>query len=53
MLWRSVHGFLDDDCSDLAGALTYNAVLALFPSAIVVVALVNLVADGERPRSTR
>jgi membrane protein len=46
VLWRSVNGFLDDDCSDLAGALTYNAVLAVFPAAIVVVALVNLVADG-------
>jgi membrane protein len=46
VVWRSVNGFLDDDCSDLAGALTYNAVLAVFPGAIVVVALVNLVADG-------
>jgi membrane protein len=46
VLWRSVNGWLDDDCSDLAGSLTYNAVLAVFPGAIVVVALVNLVADG-------
>src|SRR4029450_10567833 len=46
VVWRSVNGFLDDDCSDLACALTYNAVLAVFPAAIVVVALVNLVADG-------
>jgi membrane protein len=46
VLWRSVNGFLDDDCGDLAAALTYNAVLAIFPVAIVVVALVNLVTDG-------
>jgi membrane protein len=46
VVWRSVNGWLDDDCSDLAGALTYNAVLAVFPGAIVVVALVNLVTDG-------
>jgi membrane protein len=46
VLWRSVNGYLDDDCGDMAAALTYNAVLALFPAAIVVVALVNLVTDG-------
>ncbi|AGZ44528.1 YihY/virulence factor BrkB family protein [Actinoplanes friuliensis] len=46
VLWRSGKGFLDDDCGDLAAALTYNAVLAIFPVGIVVVALVNLVTDG-------
>jgi membrane protein len=46
VLWRSLNGYLDDDCGDLAAALTYNAVLAIFPVAIVVVALVNLVTDG-------
>ena len=47
VLWRSANGFLDDDCSDLAAALTYNAVLAIFPVGIVVIALVNLVTDGQ------
>jgi membrane protein len=47
VLWRSANGFLDDDCGDLAAALTYNAVLAIFPVGIVVVALVNLVTDGQ------
>jgi membrane protein len=46
VLWRSVNGYLDDECADLAAALTYNAVLAVFPVGIVVVALVNLVTDG-------
>jgi membrane protein len=46
VLWRALNGFLDDDCGDLAAALTYNAVLAIFPVAIVVVALVNLVTEG-------
>jgi membrane protein len=45
---RAVRGFLDDNCTDWAAALTYYGVLALFPSAIVVVALVGLVADGEQ-----
>jgi membrane protein len=52
VLWRSVNGFLDDDCGDLAGALTYNAVLAVFPVGIVVVALVNLVTDGRTAVTT-
>ena len=52
VLWRSVNGFLDDDCGDLAGALTYNAVLAIFPVGIVVVALVNLVTDGRTAVTT-
>jgi membrane protein len=38
---------MDDACPDRAAALTYYGVLALFPSAIVVVALVGLVADGQ------
>ncbi len=52
VLWRSVNGFLDDDCGDLAAALTYNAVLAMFPVGIVVVALVNLVTDGRTAVTT-
>jgi len=37
---------MDDNCTDWAAALTYYTVLALFPGAIVVIALVSLVADG-------
>jgi membrane protein len=43
---RAARGFLDDSCTDWAAALTYYGVLALFPSAIVVVALVGVVADS-------
>jgi membrane protein len=46
VLWRSLKGYLEDDCGDYAAALTYNGILAVAPSLIVVVALVNLVADG-------
>ncbi|HEX8632206.1 MAG TPA: YihY/virulence factor BrkB family protein, partial [Catenuloplanes sp.] len=52
VLWRSITGFIDDDCSDWAAALTYYAVLAIFPSAIVIVALVGLVADGQEAINT-
>jgi membrane protein len=45
---RAARGFMDHDCTDRAAALTYYGVLALFPSAIVVVAMVGLVANGEQ-----
>ncbi len=47
VLWRSVVGFIDDDCTDFAAAMTYSAVTALIPSLVVIVALVNLVTDGQ------
>ena len=47
--------FGDDQCTDLAAALTYYAVLAIFPAAIALTALLGLVgqvrdgrADGPR-----
>lgn len=46
-IWRSVVSYFEDDCSDFAAAMTYSAVTALIPSLVVVVALVNLVADGQ------
>ncbi|MEV4756516.1 YihY/virulence factor BrkB family protein [Micromonospora sp. NPDC049559] len=48
ILVRSVKGFLNDNCADWAGALTYYGTLALFPSAIVIVALVGLVSNGDQ-----
>jgi membrane protein len=52
VLARSVHAFLKDNCADWAASLTYYAVLAIFPSAIVIVALVNLVSDGDKTVDT-
>ncbi|MDY7086481.1 MAG: YihY/virulence factor BrkB family protein [Actinomycetota bacterium] len=46
VLWRSVLGYVEDDCSDFAAAMTYQTFTALIPSLVVIVALVNLVADG-------
>lgn len=46
ILWRSITGYLYDDCSDYAAALTFQAVTALLPSLVVIVALINLVTDG-------
>ncbi|GAA5144054.1 YihY/virulence factor BrkB family protein [Nocardioides marinquilinus] len=38
--------FSDDQCTDLAAALTYYAVLALFPAAIALTSLLGLVGQG-------
>jgi membrane protein len=38
--------FVDDQCTDLAAALTYYSVLALFPAAIALTSLLGLVGQG-------
>lgn len=38
--------FLDDQCTDLAAALTYYSVLALFPATIALTSLLGLVGQG-------
>lgn len=52
VLKRGVMGFIDDNCTDWAAALTYYGVLALFPAAMVVVALVGLVGSSREAVST-
>jgi membrane protein len=46
ILRRSVTGYLEDDCSDFAAAMTYQSITALIPSMVVIVALINLVTSG-------
>jgi membrane protein len=43
---KTLREFSDDQCTDLAAALTYYAVLALFPGALAMLSLVGLVGDG-------
>ncbi|WP_416905308.1 YihY/virulence factor BrkB family protein [Micromonospora echinospora] len=52
VLVRSGRNFVKDNCADWAAALTYYGVLALFPSIVVVVALVGLVSEGDRTVDT-
>jgi membrane protein len=47
--WRE---FSQDECLDIAAALTYYAVLALFPAAIALLSLVGLVGEGPRTVDT-
>ncbi len=46
VLRNSVIGFFNDSCTDWAAALTYYGLLALFPAAIVIVAIGGLVFSG-------
>ncbi len=47
--WRE---FSADECTDLAAAQTYYAVLAMFPAAIALLSLVGLVSDGQKTVDT-
>ncbi|HEX5532165.1 MAG TPA: YihY/virulence factor BrkB family protein [Actinomycetales bacterium] len=45
---RSFREFMDDECTDLAAALTYYAVLALFPALIAMVSLLGVFGQGQK-----
>jgi len=44
---KTLREFLDDQCTDLAAALTYYGVLAIFPALLAVISLVGLVGDPQ------
>jgi membrane protein len=51
--WKYVFGntvreFSDDECTDIAAALTYYAVLSLFPALIAVFSVLGVIGQGER-----
>ena len=45
-LKRALAEFSDDQCTDLAAALTYYSVLSLFPAAIAVISLLGVFGQG-------
>ena len=45
-LRRVVHEFTDDQCTDIAAALTYYAVLSLFPALLAVVSVLGVMGGG-------
>lgn len=45
---RSVREFIDDGCTDLAAALTYYAILSIFPGLIALVSLPAAFGQGTR-----
>jgi membrane protein len=52
VLKRTLSEFSKDQCTDLAAALTYYAVLALFPALIALMSLVGLVGDPKTTATT-
>jgi membrane protein len=49
---KTLREFSKDQCTDLAAALTYYSVLALFPAAIALLSIVGLVNDGPQTVET-
>jgi membrane protein len=52
VLRQTIGEFSRDQCTDLAAALTYYAVLSLFPALVVVVSLLGVIGQGERTSET-
>lgn len=44
---KTMREFTDDQCTDLAAALTYYAVLALFPALIAILSLLGVVGQSD------
>jgi membrane protein len=49
---RSWREFNEDQCTDMAAALTYYGVLALFPAALALTALLGLVGEAQKSVDT-
>ncbi len=49
---RTLREFSQDQCTDLAAALTYYSVLAMFPAMIALLSLVSLVDQGPKTVDT-
>ena len=49
---KTMREFSDDQCTDLAAALTYYAVLALFPALLAMVSLLGLFGQAGKDRRT-
>lgn len=48
VLRKTAGEFSSDQCTDLAAALTYYSVLAIFPGAIALMSLIGLVGQGQQ-----
>jgi membrane protein len=52
VLRKTVREFQQDQCTDLAAALTYYAVLSLFPALLVLVSLLGVFGQGQQTVDT-
>ncbi len=51
VLRKTFHEFGEDQCTDLAAALTYYAVLAIFPAMLALISVLGVI--GQAPRAVR
>lgn len=47
VLKKTVREFIDDGCTDVAAALTYYSVLAIFPALLAMVSMLGVVGEAE------
>jgi membrane protein len=52
VLRKTMHEFSDDQCTDLAAALTYYSVLAIFPAALALVSILGVVGQSQKAVTT-
>jgi membrane protein len=52
VLRKTMHEFSEDQCTDLAAALTYYAVLAVFPAALALVSLLGVFGQADKSVDT-
>ena len=50
VLRKTMHEFTEDQCTDLAAALTYYAVLAIFPAVLALVSVLGVVGQAHEGR---
>ena len=49
MLRKTYHEFSEDQCTDLAAALTYYAVLSIFPAMLALISVLGVLGRPRRP----
>ena len=47
-----MHEFSEDQCTDLAAALTYYSVLAVFPAVLALVSVLGVVGQSQKAVTT-
>ena len=53
VLRKTMHEFTEDQCTDLAAALTYYAVLSIFPAMIALISVLGVLGQARQGRRRR
>ena len=52
VLRKTMHEFTEDQCTDLAAALTYYAVLSIFPAMLALISVLGVLGQGQQAVDT-